>query len=48
MPSEHTLDGAGVELLSAEVFSGQESLPVEKCLEIHRLMVRSPRPWKSG
>ncbi len=41
MPSEQTLESAGVELLAAEVFSGQEALPVEKCLEIHRLMVRS-------
>ena len=41
MPSEQSLESAGVELLAAEVFSGQEALPVEKCLEIHRIMVRS-------
>jgi 2-oxoisovalerate dehydrogenase E1 component alpha subunit len=40
MPNDN-LESAGVELLVAEVFSGQHSLPVEKCLEIHRLMVRS-------
>ena len=28
MPSSNTLDSTGVELLSGEVFSGQESLPV--------------------
>ena len=41
MPTENAVESNGVGLLSAEVFSGQESLPVEKCLEIHRLMVRS-------
>jgi 2-oxoisovalerate dehydrogenase E1 component alpha subunit len=41
MPSDHTLDGAGVELLSGDVYSGRESLPAERCLEIHRCMVRA-------
>ncbi len=41
MPSEPSLDNAGVELLAGEVWSGRESLPAERCLEIHRLMVRS-------
>lgn len=41
MPSDHSLDSAGVELLSGEVFSGRESLPADRCLEIHRHMVRS-------
>lgn len=41
MPTDHSFDGAGVELLSGVVQSGKESLPVERCLEIHRLMVRS-------
>jgi len=41
MPSDNNLESAGVDLLSAEVFSGQKSLSVEKCLDIHRLMVRS-------
>jgi hypothetical protein len=39
--SEPTLDGPGVALLSGEIYSGHEALPVEKCLEIHRIMVRS-------
>ncbi len=41
MPSEHTLESTGVELLSGDVYSGRESLPAERCLQIHRLMVRA-------
>jgi 2-oxoisovalerate dehydrogenase E1 component alpha subunit len=33
--------GEGVALLAPEIWSGPESLPAERCLEIHRVMVRS-------
>lgn len=38
---EPTLDGHGVALLNGEIYSGHESLPIDRCLEIHRIMVRS-------
>src|SRR6202047_3160584 len=42
MPTESIgLEGESVALLAGEVFSGTESLPAERCLQIHRLMVRS-------
>jgi len=42
MPDQHgALGEEGVALLAPEVFSGDESLPAERCLEIHRLMVRA-------
>src|SRR5438445_2377471 len=42
MPSNNR-PGGGEEtaLLAPKVFSGNEALPAERCLEIHRLMVRS-------
>src|SRR5438045_2016201 len=33
--------GGALDLLSPEVTSGGESLPADRCLQIHRLMVRS-------
>src|SRR3954462_12276782 len=39
--NHNPFDGEEVALLAAEVFSGHESLPAERCLQIHRLMVRS-------
>src|SRR5204862_4288650 len=42
MPSnDKALGGAGVALLTPEVWSGHESLPAERCLQIHRLMVQA-------
>jgi 2-oxoisovalerate dehydrogenase E1 component alpha subunit len=42
MPSNgKVFGGDGVALLAPKVFSGNESLSVERCLEIHRLMARS-------
>ncbi len=42
MPKETSTFGNGaVELLVPEVFTGRESLPAERCLEIYRLMVRT-------
>ncbi len=41
MPSDHTFESSGVDLLSGEIYSGRESLPAERCLEIHRHMVRA-------
>ena len=42
MPTNgEALEGDPVALLAPEVFSGDESLPAERCLEIHRLMVRT-------
>ena len=42
MPTtNNSFGGEGVGLLVPEVFSGRESLPAERCLEIYRLMVRS-------
>src|SRR5947209_6005289 len=43
MPSKKkAAEGNGsAALAAAEVQSGQEALPVERCLEIHRIMVRS-------
>jgi len=41
MPDNHSFGEGEVALLSQEVFSGPESLPAERCLEILRLMVRS-------
>src|ERR1700732_3561973 len=41
MPTESIgLEGESVALLAGEVFSGTESLPAERCLQIHRLMAR--------
>jgi 2-oxoisovalerate dehydrogenase E1 component alpha subunit len=41
MPSNgKAFGGDGVALLAPKVFSGNESLSVERCLEIHRLMAR--------
>ncbi len=42
MPRSEPFSGNGATALAPEVISsGQESLPVARCLEIHRLMVRS-------
>src|SRR5206468_8128925 len=42
MPRKSKLPGDnGVATLPAEVFSGAESLPVDRCLELLRLMVRA-------
>jgi 2-oxoisovalerate dehydrogenase E1 component alpha subunit len=41
MPTKSSTFGDGLALLVPEVFSGQESLPAERCLEIHRVMVRT-------
>ncbi|HEY7310574.1 MAG TPA: thiamine pyrophosphate-dependent dehydrogenase E1 component subunit alpha [Gemmataceae bacterium] len=42
MPSKNNSFGdAEVALLIPEVFSGRESLPAERCLEIYRIMVRT-------
>jgi 2-oxoisovalerate dehydrogenase E1 component alpha subunit len=41
MPSNSFESGDGVEVLSADLFSGEESLSAERCLQIHRIMVRS-------
>ena len=42
MPGERDSFGVGeLALLAPEVASGAESLPAERCLEIHRLMVRT-------
>ncbi len=37
----NSFGGEGVSLLVPEVFSGRESLPAERCLEIYRIMVRT-------
>jgi 2-oxoisovalerate dehydrogenase E1 component alpha subunit len=39
--SNNSFGGEGVSLLVPEVFSGRESLPAERCLEIYRIMVRT-------
>jgi 2-oxoisovalerate dehydrogenase E1 component alpha subunit len=42
MTNDHsTAGGEDVALLASEVYSGHESLPVRRCLQIHSLMVRS-------
>src|SRR4051794_41805485 len=42
MPSDQAFGGATeVALLMPEVVSGREPLPAARCLQIHRLMVRS-------
>jgi len=41
MPSNPPCNDDEVALLAPEVFSGSEALPAERCLEIHRLMVRA-------
>ncbi|HEY7424316.1 MAG TPA: hypothetical protein VH682_08825, partial [Gemmataceae bacterium] len=42
MPKNNQSFGNGeVDLLVPEVFSGRESLPAERCLEVYRLMVRT-------
>src|SRR6059036_2410586 len=42
MPRSDPVSGNGVATLAPEIISsGQESLPIGRCLEIHRLMVRS-------
>ncbi len=42
MPTNgEALGGDGVALLAPKVFSGNESLPTGRCLEIHRLMART-------
>src|SRR6201987_5619087 len=42
MPSNgETFGGDPVALLAPKIYSGDESLPVERCLEIHRIMVRT-------
>jgi 2-oxoisovalerate dehydrogenase E1 component alpha subunit len=43
MPSNPPFNDDEVALLAPEVFSGPHALPVERCLEIHRLMVRARR-----
>jgi 2-oxoisovalerate dehydrogenase E1 component alpha subunit len=37
----HSFRGEGVGLLAPDVFSGRESLPAERCLQIYRSMVRT-------
>jgi 2-oxoisovalerate dehydrogenase E1 component alpha subunit len=43
MPSDFDLSNGDddLALLAPEVFSGKESLPAERCLQLHRIMVRS-------
>jgi 2-oxoisovalerate dehydrogenase E1 component alpha subunit len=42
MPTEPSgLEGENVALLAGEVFSGTESLTAQRCLQIHRVMVRA-------
>ncbi len=42
MPSDFVSGGDDdLALLTPEVFSGKESLPAERCLQLHRIMVRS-------
>jgi 2-oxoisovalerate dehydrogenase E1 component alpha subunit len=42
MPSNSTpFGGDEVALLAPEIVSGQEALPVERCVEIHRIMART-------
>src|SRR5579885_2072348 len=41
MPNDRTTPDEEVALLVPEVRSGPEALPAERCLEIHRLMVRA-------
>lgn len=41
MSSSHIPRGNGVALRADEVFSGRESLPAARCLEIYRIMVRA-------
>jgi 2-oxoisovalerate dehydrogenase E1 component alpha subunit len=41
MPTNNGFEGSPVELLAPEIRSGPAVLPVERCLEIHRLMVRT-------
>jgi 2-oxoisovalerate dehydrogenase E1 component alpha subunit len=41
MPSNDGYRGEGALLLASELFSGHESLPLDRCLHIHRLMVRA-------
>jgi 2-oxoisovalerate dehydrogenase E1 component alpha subunit len=42
MPSDRSTFGDDpVALLASEIFSGHESLPVKRCLQIHRIMVRT-------
>lgn len=41
MPDNFTHSDGEVALLSPDVFSGCESLPADRCLEIYRIMVRS-------
>src|SRR6516162_3195786 len=43
MPSDFDVSGGDddLALLTPEVFSGKESLPAERCLQLHRIMVRS-------
>src|SRR5438105_3824414 len=41
MPSSNVLDGNGRATLLREVRSGEEALPGDLCLKIHRVMVRA-------
>src|SRR5262245_50365744 len=41
MPNDPSVGGEEVALLAPEVFSGEDHLPAELCLHIHRLMVRT-------
>src|ERR1700690_502155 len=41
MPSPNALGGNGLATLLPVVNTGKESLPAERCLQIHRIMVRA-------
>jgi 2-oxoisovalerate dehydrogenase E1 component alpha subunit len=41
MPSKKRPEGNGLATAAAEVFTGRESLPAERCLDIYRIMVRA-------
>ncbi len=41
MPSNNGFGGGGALLLASELQSGHEALPVERCLQLHGLMVRA-------
>ena len=49
MPTNgETFGGDVVALLAPKIFSGNESLPAERCLDISTASWRGPAPWKSG
>jgi 2-oxoisovalerate dehydrogenase E1 component alpha subunit len=41
MPSDPSFGGEGALLLASELYTDHESLPLERCLQIHRIMVRT-------